>query len=67
MDRLQNIDMEDVIKYLIQSRGTWTYRSDTEMPIKFNQAIMLPVAKIWVQFIGTKFTPASNVSNVNVF
>ncbi|MBA0553862.1 hypothetical protein Golob_013005, partial [Gossypium lobatum] len=33
----------------------------------FNQVIMFPVAKIWMQFIGTRIAPALNVSNINVF
>ncbi|MBA0705426.1 hypothetical protein Golax_017618, partial [Gossypium laxum] len=40
---------------------------DIELPMNFNQAIMFPIGKIWIQFIGTKIAPALNVSNVNVF
>ncbi|MBA0711105.1 hypothetical protein Golax_010331 [Gossypium laxum] len=38
LDKLENIDIEYVIKYLPQGRGTWNYRPDTELPtisIKF--------------------------------
>ncbi|MBA0755585.1 hypothetical protein Gogos_005513 [Gossypium gossypioides] len=59
--------MEDVVKYLTQGRGSWNYRPETKLPMSFNQAIMFPVAKMWMQFIGTRIAPALNVSNVNVF
>ncbi|MBA0759780.1 hypothetical protein Gotri_022614 [Gossypium trilobum] len=65
LESFQNIDMEDVIKYLTYGRGSWNYRSNTKLPTNFNQAIMFPVAKMWMQFIGIRIVPALNVSNVN--
>ncbi|MBA0847003.1 hypothetical protein Goshw_010984 [Gossypium schwendimanii] len=59
--------MEDVIKYLTRGRGSWNYRPDTELHTNFNQPTMFLVAKMWMQFIGTRLAPALNVSNVNVF
>lgn len=35
----QNISIEDVIKYLMQGRGSWNYKPDIELPKNFNQAI----------------------------
>ncbi|MBA0763090.1 hypothetical protein Gotri_012606 [Gossypium trilobum] len=67
LEKLQKIDMEDVMKYLTQGMGSWNYRQDTRLPTNFNQAIMFPVAKIWMQFIGTRIAPVLNVSNINVF
>ncbi|MBA0799633.1 hypothetical protein Gohar_010137 [Gossypium harknessii] len=49
--------MEDVIKYLTQGRGTQNRRLDTDLPTNFNQEITFPIAKIWVQFIGTRIAP----------
>ncbi|KAH1097975.1 hypothetical protein J1N35_014896 [Gossypium stocksii] len=48
INEFENIDMEDVIKYLTQGRGTWNYRLDMELPTNFNQAIIFSVAKIWM-------------------
>ncbi|KAH1031763.1 hypothetical protein J1N35_043937 [Gossypium stocksii] len=67
LDKLQNIDMENVTKYLTQGRGSWNYRLDTGLQTNFNKAIMFPIAKMWMQFIGTKIAPILNVSNINVF
>ncbi|KAK5845424.1 hypothetical protein PVK06_001608 [Gossypium arboreum] len=67
LNKFENIDMEDVIKYWTQYRGTCNYRPDTEFPINFDQVIMFPMMKIWMQFIGTRIVPALNVSNLNTF
>ncbi|MBA0855049.1 hypothetical protein Goshw_008510 [Gossypium schwendimanii] len=32
LDKLEDIDMEDVIKYLTPDRGTWNHRLDTSLP-----------------------------------
>ncbi|MBA0798047.1 hypothetical protein Gohar_008684 [Gossypium harknessii] len=60
-------DMDSIIKYLTENRGEWKYRSDIGLPTNFNQAIMFPIAKMWMQFICTSITPTLNVSNVNTF
>lgn len=62
-----NIDMEEVIKFFMQGRGSQNYRPEIGSPFNFNQAIMLPIAKMWMQFLGTRIAPALNVSNVNTF
>ncbi|MBA0635103.1 hypothetical protein Godav_024906 [Gossypium davidsonii] len=36
-DPIANIDMQDVIKYLTQGKGSWNYRPDTGIPINFSQ------------------------------
>lgn len=59
--------MDDVVKYLIEGRGIWNHRPNTEVLINFNQEIISPIAKIWKQFLCTRITPALNVSNVNTF
>ncbi|KAK5825338.1 hypothetical protein PVK06_020161 [Gossypium arboreum] len=67
LEKFQNIDMEDVTKYLTQDTSRWNYMADAELPTNFNQAIMFFVVKIWMQFISTRIALALNVSNVNVF
>ncbi|MBA0803466.1 hypothetical protein Gohar_013675 [Gossypium harknessii] len=51
----------------VKGKGSWNYRPDTELPTNFNQAIMFPIAKMWMQFIGTRIAHALDVSNVKVF
>lgn len=65
LEMFRNIDMEEVIKFLTQGRGSWNYRPDTRSSSNFNQAVMFPVAKIWMQFLGTRIVLTLNVSNVN--
>ncbi|MBA0555903.1 hypothetical protein Golob_026052 [Gossypium lobatum] len=62
-----DIDMDSIIKYLIENRGEWKYRSDISLSTNFSQAIMFPIAKMWIQFICISITPTLNVSNVNTF
>ncbi|KAK5812686.1 hypothetical protein PVK06_028124 [Gossypium arboreum] len=47
--------------------GEWKYLPSTSIPTSFNQAIMLPEVKIWIQFVCTQIVPTLNVSNVNTF
>ncbi|MBA0585656.1 hypothetical protein Gorai_016424 [Gossypium raimondii] len=62
-----DMDMDSIIKYLTENRGEWKYRSDISLPTNFNQAIMFPIVKMWMQFICTSIIPTLNVSNVNTF
>ncbi|MBA0765354.1 hypothetical protein Gotri_014567 [Gossypium trilobum] len=48
LDKLEDIDMEDVIKYLTQDRGTWNHRLDTSFPTNFDPVIMFPRKQICV-------------------
>ncbi|MBA0552065.1 hypothetical protein Golob_022907 [Gossypium lobatum] len=57
------MDMESIIKYLTENRGEWNLLQDTGLPTNFNQAIMFPIAKMWMPFICTKITPTLNVSS----
>lgn len=36
LDKIQNINLEGVIKYLTQGKGTWNFWPDTKLPINFN-------------------------------
>ncbi|MBA0638497.1 hypothetical protein Godav_029073 [Gossypium davidsonii] len=57
LDKFEDIDMEDIIKYLTRRRGTWNRRPDIDFP----------VAKMWILFIGTRIALVLNVSNINSF
>ncbi|KAH1097254.1 hypothetical protein J1N35_014175 [Gossypium stocksii] len=37
LDKFQNINMEDVIKYLTQGQGSWNYKPNIELPTNFNK------------------------------
>ncbi|MBA0855845.1 hypothetical protein Goshw_019979, partial [Gossypium schwendimanii] len=67
LDNFKDINMDNIVNYLTKGRGERNHRSDTEFPSKFNQEIMFPTAKMWMQFLCTKITPAMNISNVNTF
>lgn len=75
LDKFKNINMEDVVKFLTQGRGSWSYRPYNGLPTNFNQVIMFSIAKMWMQFIGIRIAPTLNVSiaptlnvsNINIF
>lgn len=67
LNTFQNIDMNDIVKYLNDGRGTWNHQPDIELLTNFNQAIMFSVIKMWMQFFSTRITPSMNVSNMNTF
>ncbi|MBA0796057.1 hypothetical protein Gohar_006857, partial [Gossypium harknessii] len=43
---LKNVDIEDILRFLIEGKEMWTYQNGTTMPKTFNQALMTPKAKI---------------------
>lgn len=48
LDTFKDIEMDVIVKYLTQGRGIWNHKSDTKIPTNLNEAIMFPVAKIWM-------------------
>lgn len=59
--------MEGIINYLTKRRHKWTLHANTEVPLKFNTAIMFPMAMMWMQFICTRFAPTKNASGVTTY
>lgn len=59
--------MDTILHYLMQGHGEWTRQFGSNVPIKFNQAIMFSMAKMWVQFIYTPILPTQNVSYITAF
>lgn len=57
--------MDNIFEYRIKGRGVWKHQPSTNVPLLFNQAIMFPIAKMWMQFICTQISPALNAFNVN--
>ncbi|KAH1046676.1 hypothetical protein J1N35_037460 [Gossypium stocksii] len=58
--------MDNIIKFLIERRGEWKCRPGTDIPTSFNQGIMFPKAKMWIQFLCTHIAPTLNVSNTHL-
>lgn len=42
----RKIDIEEVIKFLTQGRGSWNNKPDIGSPSNFNQAIKFLIAKM---------------------
>ncbi|MBA0554198.1 hypothetical protein Golob_013317 [Gossypium lobatum] len=59
--------MEGIIDYLTERRGKWTQLANSEVPLKFNMAIMSSIAKMWMQFIFTHQALTHNASNVTTY
>lgn len=45
--------MDNIINFLTKGRGEWKHRPGTDIPTSFNQEIMFPIAKMWMQFLCT--------------
>ncbi|MBA0810985.1 hypothetical protein Gohar_002925 [Gossypium harknessii] len=48
LDKFEDINMKSIVKYLTGNHGEWKLRPDIGLLINYNQAIMFPVAKIWI-------------------
>lgn len=56
----EDFDMEGIIDYLMEGHGEWTHQANSELPLKFNTAIMFSMAKMWMQLICTRLVPTHN-------
>ncbi|KAH1063886.1 hypothetical protein J1N35_028873 [Gossypium stocksii] len=59
--------MEGIINYLTGGHSEWTCQANSEVPLKFNMAIMFLMAKIWMQFIFTCLAATNNASNFTAY
>ncbi|MBA0876833.1 hypothetical protein Goshw_012885, partial [Gossypium schwendimanii] len=60
----KDINMDNIVNYLTKGRGEWKRQPSTNLPLLFNQAIMFPIAKMWMPFLCTRISLALNVSTV---
>ncbi|KAK5794120.1 hypothetical protein PVK06_035325 [Gossypium arboreum] len=58
--------MDSTIKFLIEGRGVWKCHPGTDIPTSFNQVIMFPEEKIWIQFLYTRVAPTLNQNIIRV-
>ncbi|KAK5812461.1 hypothetical protein PVK06_027891 [Gossypium arboreum] len=59
--------MEGIIDYLTERRGKWTRLANSEVPSKFNPAIMFLMANMWIQFIFTHLALTHNAFDVTAY
>lgn len=59
--------MDGIIDYLVERRGKWTRKANTQVLLKFSTTIMFPMAKMWVQFVYTRLAPIHNASNITTY
>ncbi|MBA0843403.1 hypothetical protein Goarm_000598, partial [Gossypium armourianum] len=48
-DEFRNIDTEEILRFLMEGKEMWTYRTGTTIPETFNQELMTPKVKIWMK------------------
>ncbi|MBA0611210.1 hypothetical protein Godav_011911 [Gossypium davidsonii] len=63
LEYFRDINMDKIINYLTEGREEWKYRLGTSISTSFNQAIMFPKAKMWIQFMCTRIVPTLIVFN----
>ncbi|TYJ21754.1 hypothetical protein E1A91_A08G083800v1 [Gossypium mustelinum] len=67
LNMYRGIDMDAILRYLTQGCGELTRQVGTNIHVKFTQAIMFPMAKMWMQFICTCISRTQNISHVTTF
>lgn len=60
------MDYDEIINFLTDGTGTgtWVRRAVTREPLRFQQSIIIPEAKMWMYFICAKFFPFQHVTEV---
>lgn len=53
LEYFRDLNMDNIINFLTKGRGEWKHRPGTDIPTSFNQEIMFPIAKMWMQFLCT--------------
>ncbi|MBA0841145.1 hypothetical protein Goarm_003654, partial [Gossypium armourianum] len=48
LKEFENIDTEEILRFLMEGKEMWTYRMGTTIPEMFNQELMTPKAKMWM-------------------
>lgn len=57
--------MEEVLRFLMEDKKVWKYQIDTTIPKTFNQALMTPRAKIWMNFVCLRIWPTTNLFDIS--
>ncbi|MFQ6667929.1 hypothetical protein Gotur_033778, partial [Gossypium turneri] len=65
LNELKNIDTKEILRILMEGKEIWTYWKGTAVPETFNQALMMPKTKMWMEFVCSKNWPTTNVSDIN--
>ncbi|MBA0879161.1 hypothetical protein Goshw_020106 [Gossypium schwendimanii] len=50
LKEFKNIDTEEILRFLTEGKEMWKYRTGTTIPETFNQELMTPKAKTWMNF-----------------
>ncbi|MBA0730691.1 hypothetical protein Golax_025563 [Gossypium laxum] len=66
INQFENVDMEEILRSLIEGKEEWTYQSGTKLLVTFNQALMTTMSKIWMKFICLGILPTIDISNINL-
>ncbi|MBA0787723.1 hypothetical protein Gotri_026238 [Gossypium trilobum] len=67
LEHFGDINLYNILKILKEGRGEWKHCPNTDIHTSFNQVIMFPYPKMWMNFLCTRIASALNVSNVNTF
>ncbi|MBA0736585.1 hypothetical protein Gogos_010121, partial [Gossypium gossypioides] len=57
--------MEEILRFSIEGKEILTYGIGTEIPETFNQELMTPRVKLWMEFVCQRIWPIVDLSNIN--
>ncbi|KAK5811975.1 hypothetical protein PVK06_027368 [Gossypium arboreum] len=64
LKEFKNIDMEEILRFLMEGKEMWTYRIGTTIPETFNQELMTPRTKMWMRFFCSRIWPIVEMSEI---
>ncbi|MBA0743501.1 hypothetical protein Gogos_006170 [Gossypium gossypioides] len=62
LKEFRNIETKEILRFLTEERGMWTYRTRTTICETFNQEIMTPKVKMWMKFVCSRIWPIIEMS-----
>ncbi|MBA0568180.1 hypothetical protein Golob_005689, partial [Gossypium lobatum] len=58
----RNIDIEEILWFLMDGKEMWTYKIGKRIPEAFNQELMIPKAKMWMKFVCSRILSTIEMS-----
>ncbi|MBA0747612.1 hypothetical protein Gogos_004513, partial [Gossypium gossypioides] len=62
LKEFRNIDMEEILQFLMDGKEMWIYKIGKRIPEAFNQELMIPKAKMWMKFVCSRILSTIEMS-----
>ncbi|MBA0625030.1 hypothetical protein Godav_010283, partial [Gossypium davidsonii] len=65
LKKFSTIDTDEILRFLMEGKEMWTYRTGTAILETFNQELMTPKAKMWMKFVYLRIWPIREMSEIS--